>query len=122
MKKIYDSTVIEVGSQVELFLQEKMMILFNESAPSDLRDVSIVHKRCSLEEDIKVGDELVIDNKSFKVTFVGNKANETMRDLGHSTVTFDGSSEAEMPGMICVEEKDIPKISTSTQLVFRQLS
>ncbi|XIG89174.1 hypothetical protein C1N90_27680 (plasmid) [Priestia aryabhattai] len=45
-----------------------------------------------------------------------------MRDLGHSTVTFDGSSEAEMPGMICVEEKDIPKISTSTQLVFRQLS
>jgi len=34
MKKIYDSTVIEIGSQVELFLQEKMMILFNESAPS----------------------------------------------------------------------------------------
>ncbi|MBG9813662.1 hypothetical protein ABD68_19425 [Bacillus endophyticus] len=121
MKTIYQSIVTEVGSQVELFLQEKMIILFNDSAPDDLRDVSVVHKRCSLEEDIKIGDELVIDNQSFKVTFVGNKVNETMRDLGHSTITFDGSSKSEMPGMICVEEKEIPTITSSSQLMFRQL-
>ncbi|WP_113713350.1 PTS glucitol/sorbitol transporter subunit IIA [Priestia endophytica] len=122
MKTIYQSIVTEVGSQVELFLQEKMIILFNDSAPDDLRDVSVVHKRCPLEEDIKIGDELVIDNQSFKVTFVGDKVNETMRDLGHSTITFDGSSKSEMPGMICVEAKEIPAITSSSQLMFRQLS
>jgi glucitol/sorbitol PTS system EIIA component len=121
MKTIYQSRVTEIGSQVGLFLEEKMFILFNESAPADLRDVAIVHTHCSLEEDIKVGDELVIDNQSFKITSVGSKANETMRDLGHTTVALNGSTESEMPGTICVEEKEIPSINVSSQLIFRQL-
>jgi glucitol/sorbitol PTS system EIIA component len=121
MKTIYQSRVTEIGSQVGLFLEDKMMILFNESAPVDLRDIAIVHNHCSLEEDIKVGDELVIDNQSFKITSVGSKVNETMRDLGHSTVAFNGSTESEMPGTICVEKKEIPPINVSSQLMFRQL-
>jgi glucitol/sorbitol PTS system EIIA component len=125
MKTIYQSRVTEIGSQVGLFLEEKMFILFNETAPADLRDVAIVHTHCSLEEDIKVGDELVIDNQSFKITSVGSKANETanetMRDLGHTTVALNGSTESEMPGTICVEEKGIPSINVSSQLIFRQV-
>jgi PTS system glucitol/sorbitol-specific IIA component len=109
MKTIYQSRVTEIGSQVGLFLEEKMFILFNESAPADLRDVAIVHTHCSLED------------QSFKITSVGSKANETMRDLGHTTVALNGSTESEMPGTICVEEKEIPSINVSSQLIFRQV-
>ncbi len=121
MKTIYQSKVVEVGAQVSLFLEEKMLVLFNDSAPSDLRDIAVVHQACPLEDDIAVGDELVIGDQSFKVTFVGAKANETMKELGHSTLAFNGAGEADLPGTICLEEKTIPSIDVSSQIIFRKL-
>ena len=120
MKTIYQSKVVEVGAQVSLFLEEKMLVLFNDSAPSDLRDIAVVHQACPLEDDIAVGDELVIDDQSFKVTFVGAKANQTMKELGHSTLAFNGAKEADLPGTICLEEKVIPSIDVSSQIIFRK--
>ncbi|GAA3316617.1 hypothetical protein GCM10020331_013130 [Ectobacillus funiculus] len=106
MKTIYQSKVVEVGAQVSLFFwKKKMLVLFNDSAPSDLRDIAVVHQACPLEDDIAVGDELVIDDQAFKVTFVGAKANQTMKELGHSTLAFNGAKEADLPGTICLEEK-----------------
>ncbi|MDQ1004437.1 PTS system glucitol/sorbitol-specific IIA component [Neobacillus niacini] len=122
MKTIYQSTVTEVGSQVELFLQEKMIVLFNESAPSDLREIAVIHQYCPLEDDITVGDELVIGDQSFKITSVGHKVNETMRELGHSTVSFNGSLESDLPGTLCVEDKEVPNITVSSKIMFRKLS
>ena len=122
MKTIYQSIVTEVGSQVGLFLQDKMIVLFNETAPSDLREIAVIHQYSPLEEDITVGDELVIGNQSFKITSVGYKVNETMRELGHSTVSFNGSLEAELPGTLCVEDKEVPNINVSSQIIFRKLS
>ena len=120
MKTIYQSKVVEVGAQVSLFLEEKMLVLFNDSAPSDLRDIAVVHQACPLEDDIAVGDELVIDDQAFKVTFVGAKANQTMKELGHSTLAFNGAKEADLPGTICLEEKAIPSIDVSSQIIFRK--
>jgi glucitol/sorbitol PTS system EIIA component len=85
---------------VALFLQEKMIFLFNESTLYDVRDIAVIHQYCPLEEDITVGDELVIDDHSFKVTFVGHKVNETMRELGHSKIAFTGFLEVDMPGTL----------------------
>ena len=121
MKTIYQSIVTEVGSQVGLFLQDKMIVLFNETAPSDLREIAVIHQYSPLEEDITVGDELVIGNQSFKITSVGYKVNETMRELGHSKIAFTGFLEVDMPGTLCVEEKEVPNIAVSSQIMFRKL-
>ena len=42
------------------------------------------------------------DNEVFIITAVGSKAAENLRELGHLTVKFSGSDEAENPGDIAV--------------------
>jgi PTS system glucitol/sorbitol-specific IIA component len=121
MAGLYQSVVTEIGSEVELFLTEKMMIIFNETAPSDLRDIAVVHKEAKLEEEIEVGDVLTIDNQIFKITFVGQKVNNTIRELGHCTIAFNGADHVDLPGTLCVEEKPIPEIKPGTKIGFSRL-
>lgn len=114
----YKSVVTELGSEVELFLTEKMIVIFNETAPLDLKDIAVVHKQTNLEEDIQVGDVFVLGPESFKVTFVGEKVNDTIRELGHCTIAFNGADYADLPGTLCVENKEIPEITAGTEIKF----
>lgn len=118
MKPFYESTVTGIGADVEMFAEEKMLIIFNESAPKDLLDIAVSHTVVPLEGTIEVGDILSFDDQSYKVTFVGDKVNETVSDLGHCTIAFNGADHAELPGTLCVEEKEMPKINVSTTLSF----
>lgn len=120
MKTIYQSTVIEIGADVDMFLEEKMMIIFNDSAPKDLRDIAIIHDIAPFEGEIEVGDELAFDNQTYKITFVGAKVNETVSELGHCTIAFNGADQADLPGTLCVEAKEMPNISVSTTIIFKK--
>ncbi|MCI2257297.1 PTS glucitol/sorbitol transporter subunit IIA, partial [Domibacillus sp. PGB-M46] len=66
MKTIYQSTVTGLGADVEMFAEEKMLILFNESAPKDLRDIAVSHTVVSLEGTIEAGDILSFDDQSYE--------------------------------------------------------
>ncbi|WNS78636.1 PTS glucitol/sorbitol transporter subunit IIA [Domibacillus sp. DTU_2020_1001157_1_SI_ALB_TIR_016] len=116
LKTIYQSTVTELGADVEMFAEEKMIILFNESAPKDLRDIAVSHTVVSLEGTIEAGDILSFDDQSYEITFVGGKVNETVSELGHCTIAFNGADHADLPGTMCVEEKAMPNINVSTKL------
>lgn len=116
LKTIYQSTVTELGADVEMFAEEKMLILFNESAPKDLRDIAVSHAVVSLEGTIEAGDILSFDDQSYEITFVGGKVNETVSELGHCTIAFNGADHADLPGTMCVEEKAMPVITVSTKL------
>ncbi|MCM3790216.1 PTS glucitol/sorbitol transporter subunit IIA [Domibacillus indicus] len=116
LKTIYQSTVTELGADVEMFAEEKMLILFNESAPKDLRDIAVSHTVVSLEGTIEAGDILSFDDQSYEITFVGGKVNETVSELGHCTIAFNGADHADLPGTMCVEEKSMPTITVSTKL------
>ncbi|WNS78643.1 PTS glucitol/sorbitol transporter subunit IIA [Domibacillus sp. DTU_2020_1001157_1_SI_ALB_TIR_016] len=116
LKTIYQSTVTELGADVEMFAEEKMLILFNESAPKDLRDIAVSHTVVSLEGTIEAGDILSFDDQSYEITFVGGKVNETVSELGHCTIAFNGADHADLPGTMCVEEKAMPNINVSTKL------
>lgn len=76
------------------------IIIFNEDAPPELADISVLHTKFELKEEPKAGDTFRICGKEYKVTAVGWEAINTLRDLGHCTVSFRGLQEVERPGMI----------------------
>ncbi|MCM2676131.1 PTS glucitol/sorbitol transporter subunit IIA [Alkalicoccobacillus plakortidis] len=107
---VYQSEIIELGSQTGIFLEENMLVIFNETVPADLKDISAIHKKTELLHHVVVGDTLQIQDNHYKILFVGEKANETLRDLGHCTIEFSGKSFSDLPGTLCVEKKVAPNL------------
>ncbi|GEK60334.1 hypothetical protein CHL76_01610 [Marinococcus halophilus] len=118
--EIFTATVVGIGEDAQMLMDDGMMILFNETAPKDLYDISFVHNAEGLNEDLAAGDELVIDGEAFSLTFVGAKANETLRDLGHATFQFNGETSSDLPGTVCVEAKPLPAIQVGSTITFRK--
>lgn len=121
MTVIYESNITEIGADASLFIKENMLILFNETALKELRDIAVVHEASELKADIETGHELVLDGQPFKVTGIGDKVNETMRELGHCTIAFNGEAVPELPGTLCVEAKPIPTLNVSNQIQIRTI-
>ncbi len=113
-KTIYQSPVIDIGPDLEIFLVEKKLTLFNETAPDDLQNTAIIHRTAKLWGKIEAGDELAFDSQTYRITFVGEKVNEAFKNLGHFIVVFNGAKQMDLPGVLCVEAKPMPKISIST--------
>lgn len=118
MQVLFESKVTKIGDMVPDFIQASTIIIFNEDVPEELHDMAILHTKSAATETIKPGDQLVIAGESFQVTSVGEKANQTLLEIGHCTIKFDGRSEPELPGIIHVEQKDIPVIELDTTLTF----
>src|SRR5690625_3913782 len=81
-------------------LQEGLIILFNESAPEDLKSFCITTSDNELKGEVKTGDSLTIADYTYKVTAIGNLVNENLYSLGHVTLCFDGANEPQLPGHI----------------------
>lgn len=112
----YEVTIVEIGEMVEELLEQDMLILYDDNAPRDLADISVLHTISTLKEDVVVGDKLTIGEFEYKVTGVGNVANETLKDLGHCTLMFDASSEPNLPGMISLEGEK-PNVKVGDKLI-----
>lgn len=78
-------------------------ILFNENAPEELAEISVLHTFSEVFQEPKAGDTMKIGEKEFKITAVGVEAPYTLRELGHCTVNFGGGEEAALPGCIMLE-------------------
>ncbi|AUN19340.1 PTS glucitol/sorbitol transporter subunit IIA [Clostridium botulinum] len=114
MKTIYNTEVNKLGIMVEEFYGEKMIILFKDNAPEELADYCVLHGKNELNDEIQVGDIFKIDGEEYKVTAVGDEVYKNLRDLGHICVRFDGSTNAELPGSLYLEDKKIKEIKEGT--------
>lgn len=105
----YSSEIVSYGVDVKALLKEaNFIIFFNEGSPSELADISVLHTKSELINDIQVGDTVIIGTKSFTVSAVGSEACRTFSELGHATFNFSGGDEAYMPGHIMLQgEKEI---------------
>lgn len=105
MEPIYLTEIKEIGPEVEAFLEEKYLILFEVGAPPELAEMAVLHD-CShmREEPPAPGDVLAIGDREFRMTAIGEKAWKNIKDLGHAVFVFNGAREVEMPGQICLEE------------------
>ncbi len=110
----YRATVQEIGPTVTEFIPHGILIFFGQTAPIELREVSLVHDGTQLISPLVTGDVLrfVLSSSSpdespqtlwYRVTAVGSAANTNLAELGHIVVHFDAATEAHLPGTISVE-------------------
>lgn len=117
---IFKTKVTNIGKEAEMFLLEKMIILFGENAPETLADYCFNINLEKVIKEIAPGMTLVIDGEEFQITSVGNVVTYNLNQLGHITIKFDGSVEPELAGTLYVEKKDIPQISVGSIIEIKE--
>lgn len=96
----YRVKIVKLGELCKDFIVEKMVVLFDEEVPEELQEISVVHTKGELKEEVEKGDKIRIGEKEYIVTAVGDEANKTLKELGHCTLKFNGGNEADLPGVI----------------------
>ena len=103
MKKIFETKVIQVGSDAQNMIQDaNMLILFGEEAPEDLSEYCFKIDNKNLLGSILEGGKLVVVNQEYSISSVGNVVEKNLTGLGHITISFDGSKEGSLPGTLHV--------------------
>lgn len=120
MSIIYKNKIKNIGSEVSAFEGEPMFILFGDNAPDTLKDFCYTVDIQPVSETIEVGNIVEIDEKEYKITAIGNIAEQNLVSLGHVTIVFDGSTEASLPGSIYVESLDVPKLSIGSEILIKK--
>jgi len=113
----YATTVTSVGEQVPEFAGQGLLIWFAEGAPEELHFFAVLHRPTVITGGVRAGDVVRIGDKAFRVTAVGEVANDNMVNLGHMDLKANGASEAPLPGDICLEELPLPEPRPGTELV-----
>ena len=113
----YATMVTAVGEQVPEFVGQGLLIWFAEGAPEELHFFAVLHRPTVITGGVRPGDVVRIDDKAFRVTAVGEVANDNMVNLGHMDLKANGASEAPLPGDICLEELPLPEPRPGTTLV-----
>lgn len=116
MIKKYEAKIIEIGEEVGIFSEENMMVIFNDSVPAELRSFGVIHEKVNLLGEIESGDVLEIAKEQYKILFVGSKVNDTLREIGHCTISFNGEASADLPGTMCVEKKPMPELALGAKI------
>lgn len=116
MMTLYKTKVINIGNEAEMFREEGMIILFGENAPESLSDYCYNIKVEPVAGEIEAGMELSIGSEKYSVTAVGSVVRKNLSELGHITIKFDGSREAELPGTLYVENRALPEITIGEEI------
>ncbi len=122
MKK-YCATITGIGEDALRLIDNGLCIIFNNNAPPELAELSILHTVETLQDEVKVGDKLTMGGYTYDVLQVGSEANHTLRELGHCTMwLFDknnGDKQKDcLPGYIVVDahHKPTPAIGQTIEI------
>ena len=113
----YATTVTAVGDEVAEFVTHGLLIWFAEGAPEELHFFSVLHRPTVTTGGVRPGDTVRIDDQEFRVTAVGEVANDNMVNLGHMDLKANGDTEAPLPGDICLEQLPLREPRPGTTLV-----
>ncbi|WP_313631115.1 PTS glucitol/sorbitol transporter subunit IIA [Enterococcus devriesei] len=113
---IYETQVTKIGPEAEMFQAEGMFIFFGDEAPDTLADYCYNIDLIPSTGEILPGMNFFFDDQVFEITAVGDVVKKNLDDLGHITLRFDGSTLAELPGTLYVEEKTMPTIQIGTRI------
>lgn len=116
---LYETTIVGMGSEAAMFKEENMMILFGKDAPAELADYAYIIEVSPLTGAIQTGMTLSFNDDIFKITAVGTVVDKNLADLGHITLKFDGSVEAELPGTLYLEAKALPEALAGTVITIK---
>ena len=99
----YYAKITGIGESALELLENNLLIIFNENAPPELAELSVLHTIEPLLDKICPNDTLIISENVFTINAVGEEANYTLKELGHCSIKFGGEKEV-LPGYIRVAE------------------
>ncbi|CEN27528.1 MAG: PTS glucitol/sorbitol transporter subunit IIA [Lactococcus sp.] len=116
---VFSTQVMAIGPEAAVLKESQMLILFGEEAPAMLAEFCYMIKLDKINGHIQVGQEIIFDETPYFITAVGDVVQSNLSSLGHITIKFDGSRQAELPGTLYVENKALPdlKVSSTIQIV-----
>ena len=100
-QSIWESTVVQVGSDAAEMFEAGIFILFGEPVPPALAEVSLVHRgSAGAYVPIAAGDQLWIGEVCLDLVEVGSRANENFEQLGHIVVYLNVGDQETLPGAV----------------------
>lgn len=117
---MHQTKITEIGSIVEDFAEEFLLVLFGPEATAELRDICVIHETDQRPADaLKKGGKLIIGSQEYTILEVGSEANPNYQALGHISIYFrDGANNEILPGAILVEPKVFPKLQVGDVITF----
>ena len=105
---LLETRLTAIGPEVADLAEGGVVILFEDGAPPELAEVSVLHKTVqgAGAEAPAPGASIAIGPVRASVTAVGATAWAKVRDMGHVVISFNGASQAERPGEICATQVD----------------
>lgn len=110
------SRITAIGKEVEGFRLAQVLVFFEEGAPEELAEFSILHAPDVNLATVAPGDTLRLGTEAFSVLAVGEVANDNLAKLGHLVVKANGRREPEMPGDVCVDAKPLPELKVGDRI------
>lgn len=106
----YRAQVTAIGPEALSMLEINMIIIFNNNAPAELAEITVMHTIETLKEDVAVGDVVTLGGHDYTVKYVGSEANYTLRELGHCTfyLYHEGVEDRQLPGYIVLNCDEQP--------------
>jgi PTS system glucitol/sorbitol-specific IIA component len=111
----YQVKVTQLGDMAQDLMDAGTLIIFNENAPSELSEISVLHTVSDLNGTVEIGDRFVIGSHQYKVLDVGSEAVHTLREMGHCSLKFEGTN-AQLPGEI-VLDGDMPVVNIGDDII-----
>ncbi|MGT2929985.1 PTS glucitol/sorbitol transporter subunit IIA [Streptococcus dentasini] len=119
MSKIFETRVAAVGPEAQSMVEDaNMLILFGQGAPADLAEFCFTIDNNNLTGSLKSDGKVLIDTQEYRITAVGDLVETNLKNLGHITISFDGSKEKTLPGTLHVEGNGLPQLSSGTLVQF----
>lgn len=117
----YETKVIEINEYAEDFLKEKMLVVFGPDAPPELSPYCYIIEHNEINDEVKEGDTLLLDNEEYSIINVGDAVNKNLKDLAHITFNFKGKEEAKsnLAGTIYLEDKNITDLKVGSTIKIR---
>jgi glucitol/sorbitol PTS system EIIA component len=112
----YATEVVSVGALIPEFRAQGLLVFFGEMAPEELHDFCLLHRPTVVRSIPSPGDVVELDGTPFTVTSVGDVVEENLLRLGHFSLKADGSTEAPLPGDVCVEVAELPEMGAGSTM------
>ena len=112
----YEASITAIGPYVSEFMDHNILVLFGQNAPEELAEFAVLHDGDTLHAPLAIGDQVCMGDECVKVLAIGEVANSNLENLGHLVLKFNGETEPEMPGDVCVEKRAIPDFTVGTRI------
>ncbi|KTR48694.1 PTS fructose transporter subunit IIA [Pantoea ananatis] len=110
--------ITAVGDFVAESLQENKLILFSNTAPTELAHYCAIHESTPCQKELAPGQTIEINDTAYVVTAVGDVATQNFKQLGHITLSFDNADSAELPGTVHLRGPTPTVITAGDNIIF----